>query len=297
MKKIDVLCVGNASFDMIFTVEHHPQADEKMTASSYICAGGGPAANAAITAARLGFKSAFAGYLGYDFYGNSSMIEFEHENVMTSFVIRGAVPTPLSVSIVKPDGSRSLVNYRKSTKPLSENAIDFSNIEPKVILFDGHEPNISLVLLELAKAKNIITILDAGSLNDGTCELYNKVDHLICSEKFALELTGENSGEEAIEKLYEQNKNVVITLGSRGLIFKNESSSGKMPAFNVDVKDSTGAGDVFHGAFAASLVFGMTYEESLNFSSAAAAMSCREIGVRAGTPDFLEVEEFLRTNS
>ncbi|MEY3879642.1 MAG: hypothetical protein RIQ94_437, partial [Pseudomonadota bacterium] len=80
---IDVLCVGHASYDLVFSVDHHPTADEKIVAEDFLGCGGGPTANAAVTVARLGFKSAFAGYLGQDIYGEKHYQELLESGVNT----------------------------------------------------------------------------------------------------------------------------------------------------------------------------------------------------------------------
>ena len=181
----DVLCVGHASYDLVFSVPHHPTSDEKIFADAFLACGGGPAANAAVTVARLGLRSAFAGYLGVDMYGECHLGELTHEGVDTRWLARGSNPTPLSVVLVKPDGARALVNYKGGTQALLEEGIDFSGICPKVVLFDGHEPQLSIPLAEQARAEGIPLVLDAGSLHKGTQELMGRVDYLVASEKFA----------------------------------------------------------------------------------------------------------------
>jgi sulfofructose kinase len=137
---VDVLCVGHACYDLVFGVDHHPDADEKAFAGNFTSCGGGPAANAAVTVSRLGLKSAFAGYLGSDFFGRQHLEEFSLEKVNTDLIVRGDSPTPLSAILVKPDGRRTVVNYKGATAPLDAASIDFSECRTQVILFDGHEP-------------------------------------------------------------------------------------------------------------------------------------------------------------
>jgi sulfofructose kinase len=108
---VDVLCVGHASYDFVFAVDHHPKADEKTFAEKFISCGGGPAANAAVTVSRLGFKSAFAGYLGNEYFGQRHLEEFSQAAVNTDLIVRGDSPTPVSTILAKPDGQRTLVNY------------------------------------------------------------------------------------------------------------------------------------------------------------------------------------------
>ena len=89
MQNIDVLCVGATSYDFVFRVKHHPGSDEKTTADTIIRCGGGPAANAAVTVARMGLRSAFAGYLGADIFGQLHLEELKAVGVDTGLVVRG----------------------------------------------------------------------------------------------------------------------------------------------------------------------------------------------------------------
>lgn len=286
---IDVLCVGHAAYDLTFAVPHHPAPDEKTFATSFVGCGGGPAANAAVTVAKLGGRSAFAGYLGQDIYGDLHLAELQEAGVDTSLVVRGESPTPLSVIWAKPNGQRSLVNYRGSTQPLPTNAINFKSIQPKIILFDGWEPNISNPLAELAKLQGILTVLDAGSVHHGTELLAAKVDYLVASEKFGLGFTGVVDVETAVSHFSSLAETAVITLGARGLIWQSGSESGSLPAYSVQAIDSTGAGDTFHGAFAYALAQGMPWPDLLRYASAAAALCCTKHGARLGIPTSEEV--------
>lgn len=279
---VDVLCVGHASYDLIYSVPHHPGEDEKMVADGFIHCGGGPAANAAIMAARLGLKSAFAGYLGNDLYGEFHYQDFISNGVNVNKVVRGTSPTPLSMVLVKPDGKRALVNYKGETKALAAEAIDFSGIKAKTILFDGHEPAISKPLAIDAKSKGTPTILDAGSVHDGTLALMKIVDYLVCSEKFALQWCGDK--EIALNRMAEFSPNVVVTLGERGLIWRQGQNRGALPAFPVPVVDTTGAGDAFHGAFAAAIALGMPWLDTMRYASAAGSLCCTKMGARFGLP-------------
>jgi len=291
--ELDVLCVGHAAFDLVFLVPEHPQADEKTAATGFLECGGGPAANAAVAVARLGQRAAFAGYLGEDRYGDEHLLELERAGVSADFVVRGPVPTPLSVILVKPDGRRSLVNYRVETQPLPEGSVDLSSVSARVILFDGHEPEISVPLALAAAERGAVTVLDAGSVHAGTQALIDKVDYLVCSEVFAGQFTGSDSHDAALAELYRHAPNVVITLGSKGLVWMTREGSGLLPAFPVTTFDTTGAGDAFHGAFAACIAQQLDWDETLRTASAAAALCCTRLGARPGLPRSAEVKDFL----
>jgi len=290
---IDVLCVGAGTYDLIYSVDRHPQPDEKIRATSFIGCGGGPAANAAVTVARLGLQAAFVGYLGRDIFGNAHIGELQQAGVNTDLVARGDYSSALSVVMVKPDGSRALVNYRTPESFLSTGSVDFSSVDARVILFDGHEPYISPPLARAARQRGIITLLDAGSIHSGTEELAGLVDYLVCSERFGLDFTGAASEDKALEKLGFYAPSVIITVGDRGLVWKNTAGSGRLQGYKVRAVDTTGAGDVFHGALAVCLAQKKDWLESLSYASAAGALCCTKIGARLGIPSKEEVEGFL----
>ncbi len=292
--KVDVLCVGASAYDLTFAVDAHPLPDEKVFASSLVSCGGGPAANAAVAVARLGGTAVFAGYLGHDTFGDLHWQELESESVLTDWIVRGSDPSPVSTIIAKPDGSRALIAYQGATAKLAASSIDFSDLVPKVILFDGHEPHISLPLAAWAKTNHIPTVLDAGSLHEGTQQLAGQVEYLVCSEKFARQITGEQNDLLALRKLGKTAPNVVVTLGEHGLIWKQDKNEGHLPAFEVETIDTTGAGDTFHGAFAWCVAHQMAWQDTLAFASAAAALCCTKIGARHGIPYHKEVERLIK---
>ncbi|HRV93758.1 MAG TPA: PfkB family carbohydrate kinase [Anaerolineae bacterium] len=295
MINLDVLCVGASSFDLTFAVPAHPTSDEKMVAEALWACGGGPAANAAVVVTRLEGTAAYAGYLGADVFGDRHLAELKADQVNTDFIIRGSQATPLSAVLAKPNGERALINYRAAA-PLPANSIDFTSVRAKVMLFDGHEPELSLMALQQAKTHGSQTVLDAGSVHRGTLALADQVDYLVCSEKFALDFTGAASVESALPKLVENNPNVVITLGAQGLLWQTAVDQGHLSAYPVNAIDTTGAGDAFHGAFALCLAQNKAWPETLKFSSAVAALTCTKMGARSGLPNRTAVVKFLAEN-
>jgi len=286
---LDVLCVGHASFDQVFTVSHHPLPDEKLFAEGLVLCGGGPAANAAVQGARLGVRTGFSGYLGTDVFGEAHLGELVALGIDVRGLIRGSSPTPLSTVLVKPGGARSLVNFKGDTGVQPRDAVDYSTIDAKVLLFDGHEPLLSESLL----ARKVPKVLDAGSLHEGTRRLMDQVDHLVTSEKFAREWLGRDDPWAALQALSERAPVVVITLGSQGLIWRRDGCEGRLPAPSVKAVDTTGAGDAFHGAYAAGLSSGLSWEALLRRASVAGAACCEVLGARPGLPSAQRVETLL----
>ncbi len=288
---LDVLCVGHASYDITMAAAHHPAADEKMQAASLQLAGGGPAANAALCIARLGGTAGFCGYLGHDLFGAAHLNELTAEGVDTSLLVRGDHPTPLSQILAKPDGSRSVVNFKANTPFIAAATVALQQA-PKVILFDGHEPLISEPMCRWAKAHGVTTVLDAGSLHRGTRMLADAVDYLVASETFARQFSGVDDLPSALRRM--PNPNTVITMGKHGLIWRQHDACGALPAFDVDAIDSTGAGDAFHAAFAYGLSQAMGRDALLRYASAAGAFACTALGARASLPDAGQLQSLLK---
>ncbi|HAV11993.1 MAG TPA: carbohydrate kinase [Opitutae bacterium] len=281
---VDVLCVGYACVDLNFTGAHHPGADEKMRATSLQTCGGGPAANAAIAVARLGGSARFCGYLGKDAFGDSHIAELQADGVLTNKVYRGDAPTPVASVITKPDGARSIIDYRSPSALVPDDAITLLAFPAKALLVDGHQPLLSLKLIEEATALGIPTILDAGSVNDGTSILYNKVDYLITSEKFARDFSGEDDPRTALAALDGAAPFIACTWGADGVYWQDQYDQHHTSAFDVEAVDTNGAGDAFHGAFALGVAQALRIKENIRRSSAAGALTCLKQGARTAIP-------------
>ena len=297
---IDVLCAGMATYDLFFEVEKHPLPDDKVFASAFLGCGGGPAANAAVTIAKLGGKSALAGYLGNDLFGDIHFRELETAGVLTNYIVRGLYPTRIATIIVKPDGSRTVVSFKGTVPGLTtqELNIDIRTFRPAALLCDGHEPGISLCLADQARVAGIPVVLDAGSVHQGTVALLPYTDYLVCSRKFAFSFCPVKSMKQIPDYLQQYCRNVIITLGADGVVWKSENNpSRKLPAYKVNVVDTTGAGDVFHGAFTLGITRALPLEDAIRFASAAAALACTKLGARPGCPDKSELESFFKNHS
>lgn len=289
MDGIDIACVGLSCYDLYFEVDHHPSHDEKVFSRSFLAAGGGPAANAAVAISRLGYKAAFVGQLSNDPFGRLQIEEFIAEGVDTRFVDKTGRSPSISSVIVKPDGSRSVIS-QKAERQGNERSFSLEALDPSVLLFDGHQLDISQALLDRQCPK----ILDAGSVHQGTLALMTEVDHLVCSEKFAREWSGSDDPGRSLDLLAELSPSVIITLGANGLIWRKGAERGRLSAFEVACVDSTGAGDAFHGAFAAGVFAGLAWEDLLYFASAVGALCCTQMGARKGLPRREEVVAFLQ---
>ncbi len=292
----DLFCMGHACYDLIFTVDHHPGPDEKSRADAFISCGGGTAANGAMTAAWLGYRVAFSGYLGNDIYGQQHLDELHAVGIDTTQVVRGVAPTPISSIFVKPDGARSIVNYKGETDGLTAADVALDEVDARVVLLDGHQPALAFDVAAWARARGIPVVLDADTINAGNIQLARRCDYVVATLHFALEFTGAATPQEGLANLARSVPTAVVTLGADGLIWQRGDEQGELPAFPVEVVDTTGAGDTFHGAFAAGVAAGMDWIDLLRYASAAGALCCTGHGARLAIPTPQEVEALLAAN-
>jgi sulfofructose kinase len=294
---IEALCIGHAAWDISAWVPEFPIENGKCEVRTLVECSGGPAANAACLLAKWGVRVGFIGALGADDAGERTQASLERFGVDTAGVhCFAGWPTPVSIILVNEQaGSRTIVNRTVGANQhgaLTLNA--FADESPRLLLFDGHELQASLDSME--RWPEAHTMLDAGSLREGTRVLAGKVDHLVASERFACQLTGLSSLDStsqraaAIDALQVLNGHeVVITLGENGLIAGGPGTWRHIPALRADTIDSTGAGDIFHGALAFHLLRHAPTMElddaALHFASKAAAASVEKRGSSPSIPD------------
>ena len=168
----------------------------------------------------------------------------------------------------------------------------------KILMVDGNELEAALQAAKLARGNGVSVLYDAGGLYEGVEQLLRYTDILIPSEEFAISHTQEENVFIAAKKLYNlyHPKVVVITRGKQGGLLYDGSDFTVYPVYPARVVDSNGAGDVFHGAFAAGLISGYGYEQCCHFASAVSALKCTGMGARESVPTRSKVMEFLRRN-
>jgi ribokinase len=151
---------------------------------------------------------------------------------------------------------------------------------------------------KLAKKHGVKVLLDAGTFHPCMKKLIGLSDIVIASQGFAGKLACGAEGKSALMKIYGYGPEwAVVTMGARGAVGYDGKRFFSQPAFNVKVTDTTGAGDVYHGAFAYRYLFCRELAEIMRFSSAVAALKCRRLGGRNGIPTVKEVERFMRRRS
>ena len=293
---IRVACVGITVMDRIYYVEGLPTEGGKYVAKRYTEVGGGPAATAAVAAAKLGAQVDFIGRVGDDDTGNNLLAELESLGVNTRYTRRyTGAKSSQSAIMVDAQGERIIVNY-PSPDLLHDadwlNEIDFSQWD--VVLADVRWHEGARQAFTLARRAGVMTVLDGDVTPQDISELVALSDHAAFSEPGLARLTGINDSEAGLKQAKTlTNGHVYVTRGSEGCDWIKNNTLQHQSGFKVDVVDTTGAGDVFHGALAFSLAGGDLPEEAVRFASGVAALKCTRPGGRAGIPDCDQTRSFL----
>ena len=295
---MDVLGIGYSAIDYIFLVPRYPAINEKLEYIEFEIQGGGPVATALVTLSRLGKSTSYIGCIGDDWNGDFIKREFIRENVkIQNLVAQKNKRSPLSIIIVdKNSGKRTILWSRKELDPYDEKLIKEDLLDGvKVLHLDGFEIETALKAVFFARKRNIPVVVDAGSVKKGMDMLLENSDYFVSSSVFARNFTGEKDKTRALMKLYKINKRcVVITYGEKGSIGIKNNKMVEMPAFKVDVKDTTGAGDVYHGGFIYGVLQNWGLKKTMIFASAISALKCMHLGGRKGIPDITRVNSFLK---
>jgi sulfofructose kinase len=296
-----VLCVGQATLDHVLTVADEIVVGHKHVARRHDVVGGGLAANAAVAVARLGGAASLAGVIGDDETGNSVLAGLRAEHVETGLVQQVAgVATPFSAVIVSADGARTIVNHSPA-ELIAQPCPDLEGVVCDALLVDGRWPAGTTAALSLARRRGVPGVVDVDRSTVDAAVIATCLDlasHLVFSEDALRELTGTSSATDGLRRISQDTSaHVSVTLGSRGVVWIDGDDVRSLDAFDVDAIDTTGAGDVFHGAATLALAEGAHEVRAFAFASAAAALKCTRPGARAGVPSRPEVDDLLDRTS
>ena len=297
MKRFDIVGIESACMDLALNIDHMPAENYGAKLLDFSFQGGGKIATGLVAAARLGAKCAIMGACGDDIFARACLADFDAHGVDRSrMVCRSEMRSSFSVVLSDPAG-RSIL-YRPMPDALREDEVDYSVVSDTRFFFLAHFNPITLQCCEIAHSSKATTLMDADTYKPEE-ELernLRSVDVLIASE-FIYKALFSNKNYEANCALTRAlgPRVVIFTLGERGLVGMDENGFFALPAFQVPVFDTLGAGDVFHGAFLAALCDGANDQEAACFASAAAAIKCTRPGGRAGIPDKKTILRFLET--
>jgi len=294
-----LICLGLSALDVTWTVEGLPSGGGKTRALDLHEGGGGMAANAAVAAARLGGHVQYWGRAGQDRAGRTMREALDLLGVdVDHFRLFDGARSSVSGVIVDTHGERAIVNFRGAGLPDDPAWLPLAEVgSADAVLADPRWPEGALALFRAARAAGVPTVLD-GDVADARVfdTLLPCVDFAVFSEPG---LAGYSPrGLDIENQLLHAREHgcavAAVTLGERGVVWSDHTEIHRLPAFEVEVIDTTGAGDVFHGAFTFALGARLGMEPALRFSSAVAALKCRHVGGREGAPDLPAVLSFLQ---
>ena len=292
-----VLCIGNSSYDITIPVEYFPIENKKIKLEhKVIDCGGGSGSNAACLLSSWGVDTTIASVIGNDLYGEKIKKEYLDYHVNTKYLKQFNDNTSVSYIIDNlENNSRTILVNKNNNLVLDKDLIIDSHFD--YILLDGSN-------VEFAKQvlfnQNCISIIDAGRLSDNIVELSHLVDYVVCSNDFAKDYTEINfsyDNIDEIKKVYDILDNdfqgkIVITLENFGSFVKINDNYKLIPSIKIDSLDTTGAGDLYHGAFVYFLINNYSLEKIMRLSNITGALSTRFIGGRNSIPKLDEVLEY-----
>lgn len=298
-----ILCIGHSSYDITIPIDAYPVENTKYRLKKAAEGGGGPASNAAYLLGKWGIETYYAGVIGNDVFGQRIKKELESVKVDTHLVeTTYKNDTPMSLILVNnKSGSRTLFNITDEYIPLNKHDVDFI---PDIILVDGHDYVASKEILD--KYTKAISVIDAGRITPELLDLCKRVKYVICSKGFAETVTNMKinyDDKASLVSVYQlladkyEDKVVVITLEEHGALYSVNGVIKLLPALKVVAKDTTGAGDIFHGAFVYGLAKEYDLEKTIKYATIAAGLSVTKLGARQSVPSLNEVEaEYLKNN-
>ncbi|MFH1144188.1 MAG: PfkB family carbohydrate kinase [Candidatus Eisenbacteria bacterium] len=297
-RRYDVVGLGANAADHLITMPRHPRPGEKVRFERYVRAGGGQTATALVTVARFGFRTRYFGAVGDDADGHANLDGLRQAGVDVSGVLvrPGGATQRAFILVDRESGERTILWGRSEGLILGADEVDASAIgEGRIFHTDAQDPRAAARAARAARAAGMPVIADLELVREGLDEFLPWIDFLIADAGFPERATGSGRLEESMRILEERTGGamVIVTLGAQGAVARVAGATMPIPAYAVRAVDSTGAGDVFHGAFAVAALEGMPIGRALDFCAAVAAMKCLREGGRAGIPRTIaEVESF-----
>ena len=290
--------IGQASWDYLGLVDGYPSGDTKKEVLRWEEQGGGPVATALVTLQRLGVQTRFHGVVGDDREGDRIRESLTDEGVDVSGLrIREGSASQVAFIVIEQGSGKRTIFWRRPTGPPLEpeeaGALFLEGAD--FLLLDGLMAEVSIHAARKARSEGVPVMIDAGRVREGMLELARLSDYVVGSEEFARDLGFDGDIDAFRHLLWKEGFPVTtITLGERGSITFNNDEVFRTEAFRVDVVDTTGAGDVFHGGYIYGLLEGWELRKTVIFASALSALKCRFMGGRRGIASLSEVMEFLR---
>ncbi len=297
MDQFDVIGIGVASWDIIGVTATPPVFGQKQPLAHRVEMGGGPVATALATLARLGSRVALLSAVGDDRYGEQIRADLIRSGVDASLIAVRPGASHVSFVLAEPGSDQRTVWWHNDPAVLTDIPLPPNLIaQTRALLIDSHLP-LALDGARLMRAAGKRVMIDAERVRPAVLDLLPYCDDIVVSANFARSLTGQADLETATRLLGEQYRRlVVVTAGEAGSWAWHDGALLYTPAFPVTPVDTTGCGDVFHGALLFALLRNDLLPDALRFASAAAALKTRGLGGRSALPTLAEIEALLAGN-
>lgn len=294
-----VLCIGHIAFDITFEMNSFPSENTRNEILNVVENGGGSTANCACLLSKWGIESYICGVVGYDSNSEKIKKEFNNFKVNLDFLETDYEKGTSTSYIIlnNANATRTILSKPSNLPPIKKS--DYNKFTIDLIMLDGYEYNATIKTLKTCT--NSISILDAGRVNKEVLDLCSKVNFIICSKEFAEEVSGvkiDYNNNSTVASLYQNLKKrfmkqeIIVTLENHGALYALDGHIKLIPALQVDAKDTTGAGDIFHGAFAYQYLKTRNIEQSVKFANIAAGLSVRNVGSKNSYPELEEVNKY-----
>ena len=296
---VDVVGVGINATDTIIRLPHFPASDSKLELISAEAMPGGQAASAIVACERWGLRARYVGKIGDDSAGDLQRREMERDGVDAHWIIaRGCSSQIAYILVDDSSGERTVLWKRDPAIALRPSDLKRNFISgARVLLVDGHDTEAAAEAARWAREEKIAVVGDFDNLYSGVQDLLQFVDFPITSKDFPERLTGEADLLKSLPTILSEFKcrMIAATLGRLGVLAWDGERFILCPGFRVHAVDTTGAGDIFHGAFVFGLIRGWPLPQILEFSCAAAALNCTAPGARGRIASLDEIESLRRT--
>ena len=294
----DVVGIGLNAIDYLCTIPRFPVPGEKLWMTGFSRQGGGQVATALVALSRWGLKTMYVGNVGEDEHGVLSLSLLREEGVDVALVrtVPGAASQFAVILVQEDSGERTILWERDARIRIRPEDIPRDEIRrSRAVLLDGHDVPASVEAARVARAARVPVVLDAEKVQEGTEDLLFACDHIVAASSFVAQLLPDVEPGAAVREIHRRfsPRTATVTLGPEGALGFDGRQTCRSRGIEVGAVDTTGAGDVFHAGFLFALLAGRTFPEILAFGNAAAALSCRKVGGRAGIPFLDEIEEFV----
>jgi len=297
-QRVDVIGVGINATDTIIRLPRFPALDSKVEIVSAEVKPGGQVASAMVACKRWGLRVRYIGKIGDDEAGKLQMAEMKRERIEAHWVVaRGAMSQSSFILVDGPSGERTVLWKRDSSIALHPEDLKRQWVRGgRALLVDGHDTKAAACAARWARQESICVVGDFDNRYKEVEALLHLTDFAITSKEFPERLTGENDLLKSLPQLYRDFKFRLIasTLGRLGVLAWDGTRFYLTPGFCVDAVDTTGAGDIFHGAFLFGLMRDWSLEQILEFSCAAAALNCEAEGARGGIASLKVIAQFRK---